>query len=100
MKINQIPLGTRFILDGKTYVKSGPMLATCDGAQRFIPKYATLVPVDGISAQPATAPSDSLSRAAVAQAFAAFCQECQALLPAERQEEMAAARERFLQAIA
>jgi hypothetical protein len=100
MKITQLPLGARFILDGKTYVKSGPMLGTCDGAQRFIPKYALLTPVDGIPAQAPAAPSDSLSRATVEQALAAFYQECQGLLPAERQDALAAARERFLQAIA
>ena len=35
-------MGARFEYEGKEYEKTGPMLASCDGATRLIPKYAEL----------------------------------------------------------
>jgi hypothetical protein len=99
MKITQLPLGARFTYQGKTYVKSGPMLATCEGTQKLIPKYAVLEPLDGIPAQAEAAPQGSLPREEVLKAFELFYGKCQPLVADDRRGEMEAARERFLQTI-
>ena len=43
MKINDIPLGGRFVLEGQTYVKTGPMMARGEGGEtRVVPRYMVL----------------------------------------------------------
>jgi hypothetical protein len=98
MKIHQLPMGARFAYEGQEYVKTGPLLATADGKQRLIPKYAVLQVLDG--SQPvAEKKAAALSRADVLAAFAAYHARCAALLPQERQAELEAARAAFLRAL-
>lgn len=97
MKINQLPLGARFEYEGEEYVKSGPLVATGKSGQRLIPKYAVLRPLDGAAPAPERRPS--LPRDEVMAALAAFVDECAQLVPAEGREALAAARERFVQAL-
>lgn len=100
MKIHHLPHGARFEYEGEEYVKTGPMFASGKDGQRLIPKYAVLKPLGETAAAGASAPADALARSTVQAAFDAFCAECRVLLPVERQGELQAARERFLQAIA
>lgn len=99
MKIHQLPHGARFEYQGEEYVKTGPLLGTSSAGQRLIPKYAVLKPLG--EAAPAQVPprNDSLPRAGVLAAFEAFHADCRQWLPEERQEALAAARERFLRAL-
>lgn len=98
MKIHQIPLGTRFTYQGKTYVKSGPMVATSEGGGvTLIPKYAMLTLDDPQAA--AAANTGSIDNSKVLAAFEAFYATCQSLLPAEQQAALATAREQFLKAL-
>lgn len=100
MKIQQLPVGTRFHYDGRQFVKTGPMFAAGeDGRQHLIPKYARLEVVGSV---PASAPGQAagqLARAEVAAAFESFCSDCRELLAAGSEPAFAAARERFLQAL-
>ena len=56
MKINDIPLGGRFVLEGQTYVKTGPMMARGEGGEtRVVPRYMVLQAADGAVAGPQAA---------------------------------------------
>jgi hypothetical protein len=98
MKIHQLPMGARFEYAGQTYVKSGPLVATGEGGQRLIPKYAVLKVLDGSVPVPA-APATPLARETVLAAFADYHATCAALIPQERQPALDAARAAFLKAI-
>lgn len=97
MKIHQLPMGTRFSYEGVEYVKSGPQIGTSPSGQRLIPKYAVLQCLDGNA--PASAPQP-FSREGVHGAFERFYAQCAALVPPEKQAELAAARMDFLRALA
>lgn len=80
MKINDIPLGGRFVLEGQTYVKTGPMMARGEGGEtRVVPRYMVL-------------------QAALGQAWSRFYAECRQLVPPQAQGQLEAARQRFLAA--
>lgn len=102
MKFSQLPIGARFQFEGKVYVKTGPIAAASEeGGQRMIPRYAVLRPLDG--AAPVAEPGSprSLDEATVLKAFEAFYGECSRLLEGGAPRlELAAARERFLVALA
>ncbi len=91
-------MGARFEFEEAEYVKTGPLLATGKGGQRLIPKYAVLRPLDA-AARPAGQAPESLPRAAVLAACERFAAACAPLVPAERQDELAAARAEFLKAL-
>jgi len=91
-------MGARFEYEGKEYEKTGPMLASCDGATRLIPKYAELG-VIGEYAPPVSQAAAQLSQAEVMQAFAAFYTTCAGLVPVAKAARLQAAREEFLRAI-
>lgn len=110
MKFQQLPLGARFEYAGEVWTKSGPLTATgAGGAQRVIPRFAALHPLDG-QAAPARA-ARRLDEAAVRAAFATFYAECAGLLVGEtdgpgdvlaaraRRARLEVARERFLAAL-
>lgn len=99
MKIHQLPLGARFEFDGEEYVKTGPLLGTGKGGQRFFPKYAVLKPLDDAGQMTPQRQREALSRAEVLAAFDNFYAECQALVADERQTALAAARQRFVAAL-
>ena len=97
MKIHQLPMGARFSYEGVEYVKTGPQIGSGQAGQRLIPKYAVLQCLDGSA--PASAPAP-FSREDVHAAFERFYAQCAALVPPEKQAELAAARTDFLRALA
>ena len=78
MKFSQVPVGSRFELDGEAYVKSGPMVATHEatGKQRFIGRYAEVaIPGAAAPAAPASSPAAPDTQS-VDAAFAVFYDRC------------------------
>ena len=99
MRIHQLPQGARFEYEGEEYVKTGPMFATSNGAQRLIPKYAVLKPLGEVTSTEEKVKNDFLSRANVLKAFEAFYSDCRDRLPGDQQTALDAAREEFLKAL-
>ncbi|MEW5771150.1 MAG: hypothetical protein AB1831_12410 [Pseudomonadota bacterium] len=109
MKFTQLPIGTRFEFEGRVYVKTGPIAAASEsGAQRMIPRYAVLRPLDGALPPPPPPSTRQVEEAAVLAAFEAYHEECRRLLTsavsdtvrlALARDGLAAARERFLAAL-
>ena len=98
MKIQQLPIGARFQYEGEDYVKTGPLLATANGRQRLIPKYAVLKVLDG--SQPVPEKKSTLvGRDQVILAFERFCAECLPAIPEEKRAAAEAARAAFLKAL-
>lgn len=58
MKFSELPIGSRFELDGTTYRKSSPMLASPEdgGSSKFLARFARVVPLDAVPPKPRTAP--------------------------------------------
>lgn len=101
MKINLIPLGTRFEYEGEIYTKTGPMTAASEkGGQRMIPRHATLRPVDGFT--PALPDTDSrqLDEKTVREAFEAYHATALRLAEGLGKAELEQARTKFLAALA
>lgn len=98
MKIHQLPLGARFEYEGAEYIKTGPLFATGPGGQRLIPRSAVLRPL-GDGTQTSSQAPVGPSKAQVLAAFDVFCAATAPLVPADRQAELATARERFLAAL-
>jgi hypothetical protein len=107
MKFPQVPLGRRFVFQGESYTKTGPMTAgkDSDGSQRMIPRSALVLPADTANRRTASSSKESLGGAWPA-ALDAYEQELrQALGPLdgdleERLERaLAAARVAFEAAI-
>lgn len=98
MKINDIPLGGHFVLEGRTYVKTGPMMARGEGGEtRVVPRYMALQTEAQASPREAgTAPPPR--QEALAQAWVQFYGECRALVPPHGQARLEAAARRFLAA--
>ncbi len=108
MKFQMLAIGACFEFEGKEYVKTGPLTATCDGVQRMIPRFAVLKPLD-TPVEPARKSPRNLDETAVLAAFETFFAESTRLLqtlPADTDQtraclvELAAARQRFLDVIA
>ncbi|NTV96682.1 MAG: hypothetical protein HGA75_14935 [Thiobacillus sp.] len=101
MRFHLLPIGARFEYEGKVYTKTGPIAAASEaGGQRMIPRHATLRPLDG-SPPPAPAkPARQLDEARVLAAFEAFYAVCLRGQDEAGRLELAAARERFLAALA
>ena len=98
MKIHQLPMNARFEYEGQEYVKTGPQLASGKAGQRLIPKYAVLS-VIGAEAPAAAKRAHAVEKAEVRKAFETFCACCSPLISADRQPEMQAACEAFLQSL-
>lgn len=99
MKIDQLPLGARFQLKGRTYTKVGPMTASGDGGGSvFVPKHAVLQPAPGEA--PPVAPPDpavrALDAARVMGAFETYHQAALALVDVTGRAMLETARKRFL----
>jgi hypothetical protein len=109
MRFPQLPIGARFVYQGKAYSKTSALLASAeDGSgQRIIPKYADLTPAQGDAGAPVAVPPPAVvDWAAVAAAFADHHATCQDLLrqvgtdPAGLDSTLASldkARQRFLE---
>ena len=102
MKIDQLPIGARFQLKGRTYTKVGPMTAASEsGGAVFIPKHAMLQPVPGEAPPPAEsdAVARSLDAVRVMAAFEAYHRTALNCVDAAGQSMLENARERFFAAI-
>lgn len=101
MKIDQLPLGARFLLKGVLYTKVGPMTASGEsGGTLFIPKHATLQPVPGEAPPPP--PDDAnrpLDRAKVAAAFETYHQTAVGCADVSGRAILESARKRFLDSL-
>lgn len=99
MKIDQLPLGARFLWKGRNYTKVGPMTASAaSGGGDFIPKHAALQPVPG-EAPPAMPEQDTappLTAAKVKAAFAAYHRTALRLADEAGRLTLESARVRFL----
>lgn len=100
MKINLIPIGTRFEYEGQIYTKTGPITASADsGGQRMIPRYATLRPVGEMPPAPPLPPDRSVDAAQVRVAFEAYHAVALRLTDDFARAELEQARQRFLSAL-
>ncbi len=73
MKFHMLPVGARFEVRGKIYVKSGPLTANdARGGQQLLPRATMVNPIEGASqpGQPPSAPA--LTPQAVRAAFDGF----------------------------
>lgn len=97
MKINLIPLGTRFEYEGEIYTKTGPMTAASEkGGQRMIPRYAVLRPVGEIPPAPPPAPGRPVDADKVRAAFDTYHAVALRLADDFSRPELEAARQKFL----
>ncbi|MDD3530336.1 MAG: hypothetical protein PHS77_10715, partial [Gallionellaceae bacterium] len=101
MKFQQLPIGARFEYEGRVYVKTGPVAAAAEqGGQRMIPRHALLRPLDGAPAPATPERGRALDETRVLAAFEAFYAECLRQQDEAGRPALAAARERFLAALA
>ncbi len=102
MKIDQLPIGSRFQLKGRTYTKVGPMTGSDEsGSVVFVPKHAALQPVPGETPPPPPpdAAAASLDGAKVTAAFEIYHQTALGLADVTGRAILEAARKRFLSEI-
>jgi hypothetical protein len=72
MKIDQLPIGSRFQWKGRSYTKVGSMTASADGGGvDFIPRHAALQPIPG-EAPPPAAQAEAVPPLDAAKVKAAF----------------------------
>jgi len=72
MKIDLLPIGSRFQWKGRSYTKVGPMTAAADsGGTEFVPKHAALQPIPG-ETPPPTVPAETSAAIDAAKVKAAF----------------------------
>jgi hypothetical protein len=99
MKLQDLPVGTRFEYQGRVFVKTGPITATAeDGSQRMIPRYADLRPLDPLPEKPPVS-QRTLDEARVRAAFDAFYRTCFRITDDFSRAELEAARRRFIAAL-
>ncbi|MCB1955660.1 MAG: hypothetical protein KDG55_08285 [Rhodocyclaceae bacterium] len=100
MKIDQLPIGARFLLKGRVFTKVGPMTAAGDnGGTTFVPKHAVLQPLPGEAAPPSPLP-DRLEAARVLAAIEAYHQQALALVGEAGREPLEAAHRALLARLA
>jgi hypothetical protein len=101
MKFHQLAIGARFEYEGAVYLKTGPIAAAAEaGGQRMIPRHAVLRPLDGAAPPAPPKPGRKLDEARVLAAFEAFYRDCARGQDESGRLALAAARERFLAALA
>jgi len=101
MKLQHLAIGARFEYEGAVYVKTGPLTAASEeGGQRIIPRYAILKPLDvpAVESNPSSI-KGRLEAVRVRTAFERFYESCQRLVPEGGRDELAEARQQFLEAI-
>ena len=100
MKLQHLAIGDRFEYDGKIFVKTGPLTASSEtGGQQIIPRYAVLRPLNVAQPEARNSPGRKLGEPVVRAAFERFCEAIEPLVAADRQVELAKAREAFLAAL-
>jgi hypothetical protein len=101
MKLQHLPMGARFEYEGVVYVKTGPLTASSDvGGQRIIPRYANLKSLDEPAAEVSkTSIKGRLEAVRVRTAFERFYESCERLVPEGSRDELAEARQQFIESI-
>lgn len=100
MKIDQIPIGSRFEFKGQVLVKTGPMLGTAaDGTKHLVPRYAVLVPLDPDAEPKVRKEPATVERFAVLEAFERFYFACHDLVADEHLQALDTARAEFLECL-
>ena len=73
MKFQHLPIGARFIYEGRSYTKMSPLVASVEGGgQRVIPRYASLSPIEGAAVSPPVVVAELIEIAQVNRALDAF----------------------------
>lgn len=73
MKFQHLPIGARFIYEGRNYTKMSPLVASVEGGgQRVIPRYASLSPIEGAVVSLPVAVAELIEIAQVNRALDAF----------------------------
>lgn len=82
MKFHDLAIGQRFELDGATYVKTSPVLASREdgGEKKFLARYAAVQPLGGAERHPEKSAKSMLQAEAVLAAFNAYHVRCQEAL--------------------
>lgn len=99
MKIDQLPIGTRFQWKGRNYTKVGPMTAAAEaGGVEFVPKHATLQPIPGEAPPPLVPdePTGALDAGKVKAAFETYHRTALRLADDAGRLALESARVRFL----
>jgi hypothetical protein len=97
MKFQLLPIGARFEFEGKVYTKTGPVQASSsEGDSRMIPRYASLIPLDGTLPPAKPGPKRKLDEATVLAAFEDFHRVCTRLVDEPARLELEAAKAQFL----
>lgn len=97
MKLQHLPIGSRFEYEGEIYVKTGPMTAASErGGQKLIPRYASLRPLDGAASEGPRNARKTLDPLRVKAAFDEYHAACCAVLGAPSSERLAPLRQHFL----
>jgi hypothetical protein len=99
MRLQDIPIGSRFEYQGRIFVKTGPITAASEpGGQQMIPRHAILKPLDPIPEKP-PASQRTLDEARVRAAFDEFYRTCFRITDDFSRSELEAARRRFIAAL-
>lgn len=100
MKFHDIAIGQRFELDGATYVKTSPMLAspTDGGASRFMARYVVVKLLDDAPASSRKTADRKLRMDDALAAFDVFYELCRKELAPDSdcEEKLKAGREAFV----
>jgi hypothetical protein len=100
MRFQHLAIGTRFEYEGKVYCKTGQVSTSSEqGGQRMIPRYAELVPLDAPAAPAKPKSGRKLDEATVLEAFDSFYRDCTRLTDEAGRVDLAAARQRFIEAL-
>ena len=98
MKFHDLAIGQRFELEGATYVKTSPVLASSvnGGERKFLARYVVVHPFDGEEQRSATSMEKMLRAEAVLTSFNTYHARCRKALEnlegaiaADRLQEMA-----------
>jgi hypothetical protein len=99
MRLQDIPIGTRFEYQGQVFVKTGPITAASEaGGQQMIPRYVVLKLLDPLPETP-PASSRTLDETKVLAAFDMFYRTCFRITDDFSRAELEAARRRFIAAL-
>lgn len=99
MKFSQLPVGLRFLYEGKTYTKTGPLQALADGGNnpRMIMRAARIQTLDDTGSterEPVTSDRDALEAA-----LALYHRQCLSILETARGAQLASESRQQLDAL-
>jgi len=97
MKFHDLAVGQHFELEGATYVKTSPVLASREDGRgnKFLARYVVVQPLDGSKQRPIEKAEKMLPSESVLAAFGAYYARCQEALkklegeiPADKLQEV------------